>query len=154
MAHVFDVARYILDKCGGQMSAMKLQKLVYYSQGWHLVFDGEPLFDSPIEAWANGPVVRDLYRQHRGLFVVVTDAFPAQRELSQYEKDTIDAVLDAYGDLDAHELSNLTHSEKPWIEAREGIPEGARANSVISTATMMEFYQGILDADADKYRGQ
>ncbi len=56
MAHVQDVARYILEK-RGRMSAMKLQKLVYYSQGWHLVFDGEPLFAERIEAWANGPVV-------------------------------------------------------------------------------------------------
>jgi uncharacterized phage-associated protein len=149
MAHVFDVARYILEK-RGQMSAMKLQKLVYYSQGWHLVFDGEPLFNAEIEAWANGPVVRDLYRAHRGQFVVAEEAFPAIRELSEYEKNTIDAVLEAYGDLDAHELSNLTHSEKPWIEAREGIPEGARSDSVISTATMMEFYQSILDANENR----
>ena len=145
MAHVFDVARYILEK-RGQMSAMKLQKLVYYSQGWHLVFDGEPLFAGDIEAWANGPVVPALYRAHRGQFVVDTDNFPAVGELSEFETQTIDAVLESYGDFDAHQLSNLTHSETPWIEAREGIAPGARSNSVISTATMLEYYQGVLNA--------
>ena len=145
MAHVFDVARYILEK-RGPMSAMKLQKLVYYSQGWHLVFDGEPLFDAEIEAWANGPVVRDLYRAHRGQFVVAEDAFAATRGLSEYEKTTIDAVLEAYGDFDAHQLSNLTHSERPWIEARKDIPEGARSNAVIDLETMREYYEAVLDA--------
>ena len=57
---VHDVAAYILKK-QGEMSAMKLQKLVYYSQAWSLVWDEKPLFRAQIEAWANGPVVRSLY---------------------------------------------------------------------------------------------
>src|SRR5258708_570857 len=63
MATVHDVAAYILGKCG-PMTAMKLQKLVYYSQAWGLVWDERPLFAEQIEAWANGPVVRDLYDKH------------------------------------------------------------------------------------------
>jgi hypothetical protein len=47
MADVRDVARYILRK-HAPMSAMKLQKLVYYAQGWHLAYEGEPLFESRI----------------------------------------------------------------------------------------------------------
>ncbi|RZK75280.1 MAG: DUF4065 domain-containing protein [Rhodococcus sp. (in: high G+C Gram-positive bacteria)] len=141
MAHVADVARYILDK-RGSMSAMKLQKLVYYSQAWHLVFDGKPLFESEIEAWANGPVVRDLYAQHRGRFTVDgSDFLGTTTPLSETEIQTIDAVLDAYGDMGAHALSNLTHSERPWLEARDGLSEGARSNAEISLATMLEFYE-------------
>ena len=64
MASVFDVAKYILNK-KGRMSPMKLQKLVYYSQCWSLAWDDKPLFNNRIEAWANGPVVRDLYTFHR-----------------------------------------------------------------------------------------
>ncbi len=70
------VARYILRERGrrGQtpsgrtLSTVKLQKLVYYSQAWHLVWEDRPLFPERIEAWANGPVVPDLYREHRGDF--------------------------------------------------------------------------------------
>lgn len=47
-----------------------LQKLVYYSQAWHLVWEERRLFEEPIEAWVNGPVVRELYRRHRGLWQV------------------------------------------------------------------------------------
>lgn len=36
-ANVFDVAKYILDTVGGEITSMKLQKLCYYSQAWHMV---------------------------------------------------------------------------------------------------------------------
>jgi len=143
MATAPDVARYILGR-RGLMSAMKLQKLVYYSQGWHLAFEGEPLFDAPIEAWANGPVVPELYAQHRGLFTVKESTFTPGEPLTVAEQQTVDAVLVAYGDLDAHQLSNLTHNERPWLEARRGVPDGARSNSEIDRATMLEFYEQVL----------
>jgi len=61
MSSCFDVAKYILEK-KKQMTAMKLQKLVYYSQAWSLVWDEKPLFDEPVEAWINGPMVPALYQ--------------------------------------------------------------------------------------------
>jgi hypothetical protein len=48
-----DVAAYIL-KQTGEITAMKLQKLVYYSQAWSLVWDEEPLFSERVEAWRMG----------------------------------------------------------------------------------------------------
>ena len=67
MANVKDVAAYILEKLG-EITAMKLQKLAYYSQAWSLVWDEKLLFPERIEAWANGPVVPDLYEAHKGVF--------------------------------------------------------------------------------------
>ena len=55
------------------MSAMKLQKLIYYSQAWSLVWDDEPLFPERIEAWINGPVVPELYERHKGEFKVTAE---------------------------------------------------------------------------------
>lgn len=69
MASVHDIAAYILDRCGS-MSAMKLQKLVYYAQAWSLALYGRPIFDSPIQAWSNGPVNQELFDKHRGRFVL------------------------------------------------------------------------------------
>ncbi|HCU23588.1 MAG TPA: hypothetical protein DF383_01115, partial [Deltaproteobacteria bacterium] len=69
MTSVHDVATYILKKTG-PITAMKLQKLVYYSQAWSLVWDEKPLFKEKIEAWTNGPVVPALYRLHRGKFEI------------------------------------------------------------------------------------
>ena len=69
MADVQDVAAYIVARFG-RIDTFKLQKLLYYSQAWHLVWDGEPLFEDEIEAWAAGPVVRSVYVGHRGCYQV------------------------------------------------------------------------------------
>ena len=143
MASAHDVAAYIL-KRQGEMSSMKLQKLVYYSQAWHLVWDEEPLFPERIEAWANGPVCRDLYEDHRGLFSV--ERWPAGRigNLTEKQKASIDAVLGAYGNRPGAWLSELSHMEPPWLDAREGLPPGARGSQEITSAAMAEYYGGLV----------
>jgi uncharacterized phage-associated protein len=146
MANVHDVAAYILSK-RGSMSSMKLQKLVYYAQAWHLVWEDEPLFPERIEAWANGPVVRELYNVHRGRFRV--DEWPrgTPRRLTEAERESIDAVLEDYGDLDGRKLSVLTHSEDPWRDAREGLAPTARSNEEITPEALQAYYSAV-DADA------
>ena len=68
MLTCFDVADYFLAQCdedsGDIISNLKLQKLVYYAQGFSLAFFGEALFSEPIEAWMHGPVVPALYRKY------------------------------------------------------------------------------------------
>ena len=139
---VHDVAAYILSKTG-QVTAMKLQKLVYYSQAWSLVWDERPLFNEEIEAWANGPVVRELYEIHRGAFKVNSWPKGNAKRLDKAAVETIDAVLGVYGDKSSQWLSDLTHSEDPWCEARKGFPKGARCENVISHAAMAEYYGSL-----------
>lgn len=142
MANVHDVAALILERNDGEMTAMKLEKLVYYAQAWHLVWEEKPLFDARIEAWANGPVVKELYDRHRGHFTVPSwDGDPSA--LTSSEQGTIEAVLRAYGSYTAHQLSELTHREDPWRQARAGLRDGERGNAVISTASMHEYYHGL-----------
>ena len=141
MANVKDVAEYILGKTGS-ISAMKLQKLVYYSQAWALVWDDEPLFDSRIEAWANGPVSPILYDAHRGQFKVTTVGGKAGK-LSEEQTDTIDKVIEYYNDKTAQYLSDLTHEELPWKDARKDIPDGVRSDQEITKAAMAEYYGSL-----------
>lgn len=136
-----DVADYILDK-HGPMTAMKLQKLVYYSQAWSLVWDEEPLFTQAIEAWANGPVVRELYQAHRGQFQVSSVGGDATR-LKKIQRETVDAVLAEYGDKSSQWLSDLTHREDPWRDAREGVSDGVRSDREITHAAMAEYYGSL-----------
>lgn len=128
------------------MTAMKLQKLVYYSYAWHLVWEERPLFDAPIEAWANGPVIRELYQQHRGQFGVSSWPIGDGTRLQDAERTSIDAVVDFYGKKSAHELSELTHRERPWQKARDGLPEGARSGATIRDVDMFEYYDGLTSA--------
>lgn len=66
---VFAVAEHLL-KIGGPMEATKLEALVYLSQAWHLAATGLPMFDEPIEAWAEGPVVPVLHESLGGAVMV------------------------------------------------------------------------------------
>lgn len=144
MAKMTDVGRYILQK-GGEMTAMKLQKLLFYSQAWHLVWDEHSLFPEDFQAWANGPVIPELYQMHRGMFKVTASLFDDQPrgELTVEERATIDKVMGFYGAKTAQWLSNLTHQEQPWLAARKGYDPGENCSEVISQAAIHEYYSAL-----------
>ena len=141
-ATAHDVAAYILGKCG-TMTAMKLQKLVYYCQAWSLVWDERPMFNERIEAWANGPVIPDLYEGHRGCFNVTTWPKGDATALDQDAVETADAVIRDYANETAQWLSDLTHAEDPWKNARAHLREGERGSTEITIAAMHEYYSGL-----------
>lgn len=148
MASVHDVAAHILDRMGS-MTAMKLQKLVYYSQAWHLVWDEEQLFSERIEAWANGPVAPALFALHRGKFTVdVPWASGSASNLTANEIETVNAIITSYGPKSGRDLSILTHAEMPWRMARVGLAPTAISTNEITLASMADYY-GALDADED-----
>lgn len=147
MPRVEAVADYILSKTG-PIPAMKLQKLVYYAQAWSLVWDEKQLFSSPIEAWANGPVVRKLYAKHRLKFEVRPGEFGGDLgTLTQKQRDTIDGVLSFYGDKSSQWLSDLTHREAPWRDARRraGLAPGERGTEKITLGAMHDYYSSIIE---------
>ncbi|MET3429862.1 putative phage-associated protein [Actinoplanes tereljensis] len=119
---------------------MKLEKLVYYCQGWHLARHGVPLFDDAIEAWRQGPVVPALYRQHRKQYTV--SAWPAgnSTQLTPAQRETVDWVSAEYGKFSAIELSRMTHSELPWRVARGALPESEPSSTQLSAEIMRTYY--------------
>jgi len=144
MTTIFDVAKYILEQKGA-MTTMKLQKLCYYSQAWSLAWDEVPLFEEDFEAWANGPVCRKLYSYHRKKFEVDASDFYLgdSKNLSATQKETIDVVLAFYGDKSPVWLSELTHSENPWKDARRGVEPGDYCDNIITKRAMQEYYSGL-----------
>lgn len=144
MATVLDVAKYILNH-KGPMTAMKLEKLVYYCQAWSLGWDDIPLFDEDFQAWANGPVCPELFNFHQGLFTVDSSLFSniPNYEFSPDEIETMQAVLNYYGDKEPHWLSELTHLETPWKEARKGVHDGEPSRTIISKDSMQQYYGGL-----------
>lgn len=145
MANVFDVAQYILEQ-KGPMSAMKLQKLTYYSQAWSLVWDQEAIFEQNFQAWANGPVCHELYQLHQGQFLITNLGRGNTAELTVNQRETIEAVLETYGEKSAQWLSDLTHMEDPWLRTRAeaGLADGERGNAIINIAYMDEYYSGLM----------
>ena len=99
---------------------------------------------SKIEAWANGPVIPYLYRRHRGDFKISKWYAGDPARLTDDERETVDAVLEYYGNKPSEWLSRLTHSERPWVESRRGLAPGERGNHVISHAAMAEYYASLV----------
>jgi uncharacterized phage-associated protein len=63
------VANHFLDLAQdsrGTLSPMKIQKLVYFSHGWHLsINNGRALIDEAVQAWTYGPVIPSLYHEFK-----------------------------------------------------------------------------------------
>lgn len=121
------------------MSAMKLQKLVFYSQAQTLASRGEPLFSEAIEAWNQGPVVPALFELHRGKFML-SAPWPAGDAGRVTERSIVDQVIDQYGSFTGEQLSQLTHREAPWLEARRGKPPGVRMRSAITPELIRRYF--------------
>jgi uncharacterized phage-associated protein len=141
MASVHDVVAYILRE-HGPTTAMKLQKLLYYCQAWSLVWDEKPMFSARIEAWVTGPVVPAVYRLHRGQFEISTWS-GNPNNLTSEQKETVNAVLHFYGGKTAQWLSDLTHRESPWLDARSGLDDRERGDNTISHAALHEYYSSL-----------
>ena len=128
---------------------MKLQKLCYYSYGCHLAWESRKLFPEPFQAWANGPVCRALYDQHRGrLNLEAGDIEGAADALDDGERESVDLVLGAYGDLSAHQLSVMTHDEAPWIKARGRSKAGPmeRSTARLRDEDIFDFFDALTSA--------
>jgi len=129
------------------MSTWKLQKLCYYSQAWSLAWTEQPLFPEDFQAWSNGPVCYELFREHEGRFVVSSKDIPEELEsgspLTNEQKDTIDQVLNDYGDMEPYELQEQTYQEAPWKDAWGDLPFGSKCQNVISKAAIGMYYGGL-----------
>lgn len=140
MPSVQDVAAAILERTG-PVTAMKLEKLVYYAQAWAVTRDGAPLFKERIEAWRNGPVCPALYFHHRGALTVATWPQGNAGALSPAHLGLVEDVLAVYGGKSSEWLSDLTHREAPWIDARAGLMPQDKGNVEITPSAMKKYYE-------------
>lgn len=138
MASARDVAKYFLsfsdEETGDLISNLKLQKLIYYAQGFHLALFNSPLFDEPIEAWQHGPVVPDVYHAYKeyGGQGIPTPTGSDFSCFTDEQKDVLDEVYAVYGQFSAWKLRNMTHEEAPWRDTP--------ANMVITPERMKAFF--------------
>lgn len=139
MADVDDVAAAVLERTGS-ITAMKLQKLIYYSQAWHLARVGSRLFDDRVEAWPQGPVVPSVYRKHRRKYQVSSWPTGHAERLLPLERETLDWVLDKYSHFSAESLSRMSHMELPWKNTRGALAAGDRSSEEIPALEMRHYY--------------
>lgn len=142
---VLDVAAYIFNRLNklGPVEAIKLQKLLYYCNAWSLADRRFPLFQDEIQAWKHGPVVASIYPLHGGKIDIDTWSLGTPEDLSADDRELIDNVVDTYGGLSGWRLRNLTHQEKPWIEAWEKALRGKILRVPIDPEITGDFYRSM-----------
>ena len=127
---------------------LKLQKLLYYAQGWHLAEHGRPLFDDPIEAWPNGPVVPAVFRRFKRFTWHPVEGDDGLPDVSRPVLEHARRVWDEYGCYTGRELEGLTTQETPWRAARTGLAADDPEVRAISPAEMEAFFRALAAEDA------
>ncbi len=161
-----DIAKYIIaksDNYGDLITNKKLQKLLYYVKVWGLVyFKGNGgVIEDQFEAWVHGPVCRDLYNEYRqyGYNPLRLDyqGISSSEYIKNFKNqlgdndlhrdmiDLIDVVFDKYAPLTSLQLELLSHTEQPWLEAREGLEPIETGYKIINEETMYKFYSAKIN---------
>lgn len=152
LASYQNVADYFIalsNDVGDTITNLKLQKLVFYTQAFHLAIYDTPIFDEDFEAWVHGPVIKPLYAKYKELsYHPIEEDLPPSDELlakmPNTVKDLLGEITEEYFGMTAFDLERLTHEEEPWINARKGLTVGERSDTVISKASMQSYYKQLL----------
>lgn len=132
------------NETGEAITNLRLQKLVYYAQAWHLANFSEALFDEEFEAWVHGPVIKSLYRENKSFGYKPIDKqiklTEAGQNIPSDKLDFLQEVADVYMKYTAYDLEKMTHQEDPWIIARNGLAEDEICDSVITKESMITYY--------------
>jgi uncharacterized phage-associated protein len=145
---------------GLSVSPLKLQKITYFVQSWHMVFFGREntIFSEAPEAWVNGPVYQTIYHEYKNKTANMCDHLQAddfctgnpinalkeitqQLNFSDEQLELIESVIMLYGSKTQNQLIFMTHSEKPWVEKREGLAPYERSDKKLSFDTMFNYYK-------------
>ena len=132
---------------GDPISNLKLQKLLYYAQAWYLALHDDEIFQEDFQAWIHGPVLPSQYHRfkHNG-WMPISDKPRSVRTGSRKLDNHLERIVDEFGSETPVALELMTHRERPWIEARRGLPSTMPSTNVISKVTMKKFYKQLAQA--------
>lgn len=125
MQSALDISKYVIHqywKNGTTITNLKLQKILYYVQGYVSKFCNEPAFPQAIYNWPYGPVVPDVYyeyneNQARPIPGPEDEEFAQAQnrlKLDQVPLRFMEQVIDKSYRYSASELVRMTHEEDPW----------------------------------------
>lgn len=143
------------EKDGMSFSNLKIQKLVYYSQGFHLGLYNSPLFEQEIQAWNHGPVINPLYHSLKKFgkssitlaSLVLCLGVQSAGALSMEQKSVLDMVYDEHGNKGAMALRAQTHRESPWLKhSSDGTANGSADKMEITIDELKGYFtQKLMD---------
>ena len=147
-------------KIAEEVTPLALQKMLYFAQGIHMALSGMEFFREECEAWAHGPVFKDVYDIFKNFkynpiddirFAMFQNRF---HELPDDEKRIIDLVVETFGMYSGKVLERITHEETPWKNARVNCLPGESSNEVISKESIKKYFSGVSrEYELDKVDG-
>jgi uncharacterized phage-associated protein len=148
-----ELANYILASVGS-MNHLKLQKLIYYVEAYHLAYFEQSLIEDEFEAWLHGPVSRKIWDYYKNIANVYDNVTADgdekeiektfEQKITEDQKELIQDVLEEYGKESAYRLECMTHAELPWQEARRGCAPDDKCEEKINKKTMQSYYKQNL----------
>ena len=146
-----NVARYFQSKideeAGSSVTPLKMQKLLYFAQGWHLALYDVPLFNNKIEAWEHGPVVREIYYNYKDYKYNNIERIDYNPE-ENFDDDQIrllDEIYNIYGAFDGKVLERMTHKDETWKKAREGYESDESSSELITVESISSYYKMLSE---------
>lgn len=137
------ISLYLIHK-GYEVTNLSLQKLLYYTKGFSKIILKKDIVDDVCEAWGYGPVFPDIYDKYKSFGKETIPDFDVTINypelLSGKEIDLLDYVIDCFGIYNGITLMKLTHKEKPWLDAREGMPEYITSRNIIKNETIYKYF--------------
>jgi uncharacterized phage-associated protein len=152
MAKAIDIARFFILLGASEdepdlLSHLRLQKLLYYAQGWSLALRKQPLFLDRIEAWPHGPVVKSVYQEFArfGKDPIPASAADDAEAIEEDEAELVGSVWEHLKEYSASGLRDMTHREPPWVDARKGLGEAERSDKEITREAISAYFATLVE---------
>ncbi|WP_018249860.1 Panacea domain-containing protein [Orenia marismortui] len=147
----YDIADYFIsfsNVTNDLITNLKLQKLVYYAQAWHVTIFKNRLFEGDFQAWVHGPVLPSLYDDYKKFRwkPIERDDLDEKslqqirNKIGEEKTEFMEELIEEYFTLSAYELERLTHEEEPWRKARKGLSPDQPSSREIQIRWMKEYY--------------
>ncbi|WP_139975853.1 type II toxin-antitoxin system antitoxin SocA domain-containing protein [Ochrobactrum sp. CGA5] len=128
---------------GEILTPLKLQKMMFYADAWHLALYDREITGEKFKAWVHGPVLISQYHRFKDFRWMPITTEIKTPEISPELKAHLDEIVEIFGSETAVALERMTHKETPWIEARGDLPDDEPCDNYISKKTTAEYYRNL-----------
>jgi len=143
MSRELDVAtKYFINEL--KPDILKLQKLLYFAQGLSFCLNDEEFFEEQFEAWVHGPVIPSVYRQYKHYGYNPINVAYHLPEITEKQLKNLKYVKEHYGKFDGKYLEDLTHSQTPWLYARQGLDPDERDDKIMPKEIIADYFIGLM----------
>lgn len=155
MLKAVDYANFFIDLANSSdddyISNLRLNKLLYFAQGYSLYKRGMPLFDDEIEAWKYGPVVPSVYRTFKVCGRGNIDETYGDYNVENFSSDELEILLNVaeeFGKYSSPKLVDITHAQgSPWQQV---FNEDAK-HTIISKKSIADYFRDKMKLSPFNY---